>query len=103
MDTEEDISHRVRIEDLGGVIAQYIFPVLTPIGGIDNQCVRQPGVTQRLDRGNSVVNICAGCNIVAERFVGDIDQYIVFLSLQGAHKIRAGPVADSIRDIYCRA
>jgi hypothetical protein len=97
---EQGVGTRVSVENLRRVALQGTRPVLTPVSRIDNQRMSQTGVTQGLDRGHGIADVLRFGSGVAERLVGDIDQYEIFLTHDRAHDVGAGPVLGGVRDIY---
>jgi hypothetical protein len=76
---KDDISIGIAVQDIARAVAHDKFPVLSPIGSVHHERVAHSRVSQCGDGGDVVVDVGIRRHIVAEGFVGNVDDDAGFL------------------------
>lgn len=87
MYAEHGVVQGIRVGHLGGIVKHDLLPVLSPVGGVHQQRMREAGVTDGLDRRAVLINPGADWLVVTQWLVSNIDDDIIFLALQCAADI----------------
>lgn len=77
---EHGVIQRVCVSHLGCAIKHSLLPILSPVGSIYHQGVRQIGIANGLNRRTMLIDPGAGSLIIAKRLIAYINQHKVFLA-----------------------